>query len=99
MSDETYEETRLETPETVYVTADSLFVRMFPNFEDSGVIVGGLKKNQAVTRVAISEDGGYSVILYTPESGDKAGQEGEYYVGSRYLTTTEPETTSETSGS
>lgn len=96
VTDEAYEETRLETPETVYVTADSLFVRMFPNFEDSGVIVGGLKKGQAVTRVAISEEGGYSVILFTPESGKNAGKEGEYYVGSRYLSTTEPETNAET---
>ena len=87
VTDTVFEVTKLETPETVYCTAQSLFVRLYPNFDDAGVIVGGLTYGQEVKRVGISEEGGYSVILFTPEGG----QEGEYYVGSRYLSTTKPE--------
>ena len=91
---EKYEETRLETPETVYCTANSLNVRMHPNFDDANMVIGGLTLGQAVTRVAISEEGKYSIILFTPDGGE----EGEYYVGSRYLSTEKPEIPSETQG-
>ncbi|MBQ3927284.1 MAG: SH3 domain-containing protein [Clostridia bacterium] len=91
---EKYEETRLETPETVYCTANSLNVRVHPNFDDANMVIGGLTLGQAVTRVAISEEGKYSIILFTPDGGE----EGEYYVGSRYLSTEKPEIPSETQG-
>ena len=79
----------LEEPEELYVTADSLNVRLIPNFEDSQVIVGVLKKGDKVVRVAISEDGSFSRIKFTPEGEDQV--EGEYYVGNRYLSKEAPE--------
>ncbi|MBQ9416555.1 MAG: hypothetical protein IJU20_06920 [Clostridia bacterium] len=80
----------LDEPEELYVTAESLNVRLIPNFEDSAVIVGVLKKGDKVVRVAISEDGTFSRIKFTPEGG----KEGEYYVGNKYLSKEAPETES-----
>ena len=78
--------TELAAPQTMYVTANSLWVRYYPSMIEASIVPytehPGLHLGDAVSRVAISPDGSWSRVVINGNT---------YYVGSAYLSTTAPD--------
>lgn len=60
----------------IKITAESLYVRSAPSSDNKETIVGTALKDQVFTVVAVSPDGSWYRIKFTPENGT----EGEYYI-------------------
>ena len=78
--------TELAAPQTMYVTANSLWVRYYPSMIEASIVPytehPGLHLGDVVSRVAISPDGTWSRVIINGNT---------YYVGSAYLSTTAPD--------
>jgi uncharacterized protein YgiM (DUF1202 family) len=78
--------TELAAPQTMYVTASSLWVRYYPSMIEASIVPytehPGLHLGDVVSRVAISPDGTWSRVIINGNT---------YYVGSAYLSTTAPD--------
>ena len=88
ITDEGY--TPLAAPQTMYVTASSMWIRYFPSMLEAAkvpyTVMDGLHYGDAVQVIAISPDNTWAQVVI-------AGN--EYYVGYQYLSTQPPEASGE----
>ena len=78
--------TELAAPQTMYVTASSLWVRYYPSMAEEAkvpyTVMDGLHYGDAVQCVAISPDNAWARVVIDGN---------QYYVGYKHLSTTHPE--------